>query len=112
MQSCEYLCHSGSRGLFDNAFMGPPLPANPIHVHEMKFGHQGGYLDGIYYTQPPYNVPSHVTEVSCVQCHTSFIHDNAGSDTAELEANILYGTNISFLPVHTSGLTCEECHGI
>ena len=111
MLSCEYLCHSGSRGLYDNAFMGPPLPANPIHVHEMKFGHQGGYLDGAYYSQPPYNVPSHVTEVSCVQCHTSFIHDNTGSDTAKIGNYTLYGTNITFSSGTHSSLTCEQCHG-
>ena len=111
MQSCEYVCHSGSRGLYDNAFMGPPLPANPIHVHEMKFGHQGGYLTGAYYSQPPYNVPSHVTEVSCVQCHTSFIHDNTGSDTAKIGNYTLYGTNINFSSGTHSSLTCEQCHG-
>ncbi len=111
MQSCEYVCHSGSRGLYDNAFMGPPLPANPIHVHEMKFGHQGGYLDGAYYSQPPYNVPSHVTEVSCVQCHTSFIHDNTGSDTAKIGNYTLYGTNITFSSGTHSSLTCGQCHG-
>ena len=111
MQSCEYVCHSGSRGLYNNAFMGPPLPANPIHVHEMKFGHQGGYLDGAYYPQPSYNISSHVTEVSCVQCHTSFIHDNTGSDTAKIGSYTLHGTNITFSSGTHSSLTCEQCHG-
>jgi len=77
----------------------------------MKFGHQGGFLDGAYYPQPPYNVPSHVTEVSCVQCHTSFIHDNTGSDTAKIGSYTLYGTNITFSSGTHNGLTCEQCHG-
>jgi len=111
MQSCMYICHSGSRGLYGDAFMGPPVDANPIHVHEMKYGHQGGFLDGAYYPQPPYNVPSHVTQVGCEDCHTSFIHDNAGSDTAKIGNYTLYGKNITFSSGTHEGLTCEQCHG-
>lgn len=111
MQSCAYLCHSGSRGLYGDGFMGPPIDANPLHVHEMKFGHQGGFLDGIYYPQPSYNVPSHVTEVGCKDCHTSFINDNTGSDTAKIGSYTLYGTNITFSSGTHQSLTCEQCHG-
>ena len=109
--SCAYQCHTGSRGLYKDGYMGPPMDANPLHVHEMKFGHQGGFLVGMSYPQPPYNIPSHVTEVNCVQCHTSFIHDNTGSDITKIGNYTLYGTNITFSSGTHNDLTCEQCHG-
>ncbi|MCX9083211.1 MAG: immune inhibitor A, partial [Candidatus Methanoperedens sp.] len=110
MQSCTFVCHAGSRGLYGDGFMGPPIDANPMHVHEMIYGHQGGYLDGAYYTQPPYNVQAHVN-VSCEQCHTSFIHDNAGSDISSIWNYFLYGTNITYSSGTHESLTCKNCHG-
>lgn len=110
MQSCTYICHGGSRGLYGDNFMDT-INANPIHVHEMKYGHRGGFLQGAYYPQPPYDVPSHVTNTTCEQCHTSFLHDNTGTDTTKIASYTLHGTNINFsLGVH-QGLTCENCHG-
>lgn len=111
MQSCMYVCHSGSRGLYGNAFMGPPLPANPMHVHEMKYGHRGGFLEGAWYPQPPYDVPSHVTNTTCQQCHTSFLHDNVGTDITKIANYTLHGTNINFSSGTHKNLTCENCHG-
>ncbi|PWB55567.1 MAG: hypothetical protein C3F06_02205 [Candidatus Methanoperedenaceae archaeon] len=113
MQSCTFLCHSGSRGFYGGSppFMGPQLTANPMHVHEMKFGHDGGFLQGMYYPQPSYNVQSHVTATTCVQCHTSFLHDNAGTDTTNIGSYTLYGTNIDFSTGTHEKLTCEYCHG-
>jgi hypothetical protein len=90
--------------------MGPPLPANPMHVHEMQYGHNGGFLGGAWYSQTPYNVTSHVTSASCIQCHTSFIHDNNGKNTANIASYTLYGSNISFSSGMHGNLTCENCH--
>ncbi len=113
MQSCTYICHSGSRGFYGGSppYMGPPLSANPMHVHEMQYGHKGGFLSGAWYPQPPYNVTSHVTVVTCIQCHTSFIHDNTGTDTANIASYTLHGSNISFSSGMHGNLTCENCHG-
>jgi hypothetical protein len=116
MQSCMFLCHGASRGFFSvsdfpSPFMGPPLPANPMHVHEMQYGHKGGFLDGAWYTQPPYNVSSHVSEVSCIQCHTSFLHNNNSENTMKIGNYTLFGENISFSSGTHENLTCEYCHG-
>ncbi|MCL7414255.1 MAG: immune inhibitor A, partial [ANME-2 cluster archaeon] len=114
MQSCMYTCHSGSRGFLypgSPAFFGPPLAANPLHVHEMQYGHSGGFFDGAWYAQPPYNISSHVITTTCKQCHTPFIHDNAGTDTAQIANYTLYGTNNSFPSGTHKNLTCEFCHG-
>lgn len=113
MQSCMFICHGGSRGFYGGSppFMGPQLTANPMHVHEMKFGHNGGFLQGMYYPQPPYNVQSHVSTTTCVQCHTSFLHDNTGTDTKSIGNYTLYGTNIDFSSGTHKNLTCEYCHG-
>jgi len=93
-----FVCHSGSRGFEGGSppFMGPPLSLNPMHVHEMQYGHQGGFLPNLYYQQPPYNIQSHVTTTTCSECHTSFIHDNISADTANIANYTLYGMNISF----------------
>ncbi|MBW6518303.1 MAG: immune inhibitor A, partial [ANME-2 cluster archaeon] len=114
MQSCMYTCHSGSRGFLypgSSPFFGPPLAANPLHVHEMQYGHSGGFLDGAWYVQPPYSISSHVTTTTCIQCHTPFIHDNDGTDTAQIASYTLYGINISFSSGTHKNLTCEFCHG-
>ena len=110
MQSCAYLCHAGSRGLYGDGYMGPPIDANPMHVHEMIYGHQGGFLSGAYYAQPPYNVQAHVN-LSCQQCHTSFINNNTGPDTASVANYTLHGTNITYSSGTHQSLTCQNCHG-
>jgi hypothetical protein len=115
MKSCMFVCHSASRGFYtvdsSNPFMGPPLSANPMHVHEMQYGHEGGFLAGAWYTQPPYTVSSHVSATSCVQCHTSFLHDNISENTLKIGSYTLYGENISFSSGTHQNLTCEYCHG-
>ena len=117
MVSCTYICHSGSRGFYkwggDSGlpFFGPPINANPMHVHEMQYGHSGGFLDGYTYPQPAYNTPAHVANVTCEQCHTSFIHDDVGIDTAEIASYTLYGKDVKFSSGIHSGEACEDCHG-
>ncbi|OFY74376.1 MAG: hypothetical protein A2V46_14875 [Bacteroidetes bacterium RBG_19FT_COMBO_42_7] len=113
MKSCMFVCHGGSRGFYGGSppFMGPQLTANPMHVHEMQYGHSGGFLAGMYYLQPPYNVQSHVSTATCVQCHTSFLHDNTGTDTTSIGSYTLYGTNIDFSSGTHETLSCEYCHG-
>ncbi|NJD78922.1 MAG: hypothetical protein FIB08_17820, partial [Candidatus Methanoperedens sp.] len=105
--SCTLVCHSGSIG-----YWAKPFPAvNPMHVHEMQYGHYGGFLQGNNHLPTPYNVSAHVTNAMCIQCHTAFLHDNTGTDTFEIASYTLYGTNISYSSRTHSGLTCEECHG-
>ncbi len=113
MQSCMYLCHGGSRGFFGDTrpFMGPPLSLNPMHVHEMQYGHYGGFIPGLNYSQSAYNIPSHVSQTTCTQCHTSFVHDNTGSETERIGNYTLYGTRINFSSGTHQNLTCEYCHG-
>lgn len=115
MKSCMFICHSASRGFYtvdsSNPFMGPPLSANPMHVHEMQYGHEGSFLQGAWYAQPPYTVSSHVSATSCVQCHTSFLHDNISENTMKIGNYILYGENISFSSGTHGNLACEYCHG-
>lgn len=110
---CAFTCHSGSRGFYGQQnYQGTlNLRANPMHVHEMKFGHIGGFPS--YY--PPlttsYNVPAHVQDARCIQCHTNFLHDNNNTDTAVIAGYVLYGTNITFSSGTHENLTCEYCHG-
>lgn len=113
MKSCMFVCHGSSRGFYGGSppFMGPQLTTNPMHVHEMQYGHTGGFLQGMYYPQPNYTVQSHVSSTTCLQCHTSFLHDNTGPDTANIGSYILYGTNIGFSSGTHENLSCEYCHG-
>ncbi len=112
-ESCMSLCHSGSRGFYGGSppYMGPPNSSNPMHVHEMKYGHDGGFIPGIYYPQLPYTKKAHVNSTTCQQCHTNFLHDNTGTDTVKIGSYSLYGTNISFSSGTHQNLTCEYCHG-
>ncbi len=112
-ESCMFMCHSGSRGFYGGSppFMGPPNSSNPMHVHEMQYGHRGGFLPGIFYPQPRYDRKAHVNTTTCLQCHTNFLHDNTGTDTATIGNYTLYGTNISFSKGLHENLTCEYCHG-
>ncbi|SNQ59372.1 exported hypothetical protein [Candidatus Methanoperedens nitroreducens] len=109
MWSCSYICHTGSRGTYGIGL--PSLSLNPMHVHEMRYGHTGGFLQGTGYPQPPYNIPAHAPNITCTQCHTSFIHDNTGTDTSKIANYTLYGTNISFSSGTHTNLSCENCHG-
>ncbi len=117
MEACTYVCHSGTRGLYlisGYPAFGPPLVANPMHIHEMQYGHVGGFLPGSphgYASQTAYDVRAHVTNTTCIQCHTSFVHNNAGTDTAKIANYTLYGMNISFTSGVHQNLTCEDCHG-
>jgi hypothetical protein len=63
-------------------------------------------------SQTSSNVPSHVTDAECTDCHTNFIHDDTGTDE-HLIANTdkLAGTNISSIGIHAINVTCEDCHG-
>lgn len=112
--SCMYECHTGSRGFLRFGglpFWGPPLTGNPMHVHEMQYGHNGGFFSGTNYAQTQYNIPSHVMIATCTQCHTSFLHNDNGPDTATIANYTLNGTNISFSSGLHENLMCENCHG-
>lgn len=110
---CAFTCHSGSRGFLgspDNRW--PAIPkANPMHMHEMKFGHVGGFPTYYPGFTTSYNVPAHVTDAKCIQCHTNFLHDNINSDTSSIASYVLFGTNITFSSGTHENLTCEFCHG-
>lgn len=108
MGECAKVCHTGSRGLFGVIYMGPPLSANPMHLHDMIYGHYGGWGDTG--GQTSYNVSAHIN-VSCKSCHTPFIHDDTGPDTAQVASLTLRGTNMTYLSGTHSGMTCESCHG-
>jgi hypothetical protein len=113
MESCMFICHGGSRGFLggSNPTFGPLLDANPMHVHEMQYGHVGGFLKSFNYPQPNYTVQSHVNTTTCIQCHTSFLHTNNSVDTMKIANYTLYGENISFSSGTHGNLTCEFCHG-
>ena len=126
--NCLTLCHSTYASQF--------LRATPVHLHDIKYGHKGGFIYGesgwatIYnstYTnvqmyhktsvkrplsQTPFNVASHVTDAECTDCHTNFIHDGTGPDEHLIAApDSLSGTNISSTGIHAINVTCEDCHG-
>ncbi|MCX9080696.1 MAG: immune inhibitor A [Candidatus Methanoperedens sp.] len=107
MGECAIVCHSGSRGFFGEQYMGPPTEANPMHLHEMIYGHAGGWSDG---GTGSYNVSAHLN-VSCSLCHTGFIHDNTGPDTETVASYTLHGTNTAYSSGVHGNLTCEYCHG-
>jgi len=126
--NCLTICHSTYASQF--------LRATPVHLHDIKYGHEGGFSYGesgwatIYnstYTnvqtyhktsvkrplsQTPFNVASHVTDAECTDCHTNFIHDGTGTDEHLIAApDSLSGTNISGIGIHAINVTCEDCHG-
>ncbi len=108
MGSCMYICHSGSRGYY----FVPEITANPMHLHEMKYGHKNGFIPGAWGNpQLDYNVSSHVTNTTCQECHTSFIHDNTGTDIFKIANYTIYGTNVTFSGGTHANLDCEYCHG-
>ncbi|MCG7849462.1 MAG: choice-of-anchor J domain-containing protein, partial [ANME-2 cluster archaeon] len=130
--NCMTMCHSPYSSQF--------LTATPAHVHETLYGHEGGFIKGvsgwvtIYNTtdgsepgsiveiyrkssvvRPPsqtsFNIPSHVTDTNCKDCHTTFIHDNTGGVNYNItDPYTLTGSNLSYTGVHNK-LSCEYCHG-
>lgn len=128
---CQSLCH----GPYSSQF----LTATPSHLHEIKYGHEGGFIIGekgnitIFNVSSPssivvtmysesnmtrprsqtaFNVDSHTEIVDCKQCHTTFVHDNTGSDVHPVaQPDNLKGTNISSTGVHAVNVTCQQCHG-
>ncbi len=126
--NCLSACHSTYSSQF--------LRASPVHLHDLKYGHMGGFIYGasgwssIYNTtntnvqiyhktsvkrpvsQTTFDEESHVTKADCVDCHTNFVHDNKGTDKHIIANNDeLKGTNISSTGIHAN-LLCEACHGI
>jgi hypothetical protein len=96
---CQTMCHSPYAAQF--------LTATPVHLHEIQYGHQGGFICGesgwvtilddkdpkrgewvlsMYAEsdlvrpriQTPLTDPSHVFIANCTDCHTGFIHDGVG----------------------------------
>jgi hypothetical protein len=108
MGECALVCHTGSRGMFGVQYMGPPKEASPMHLHNIEYGHSGGWSDTG--GQQSYNVSAHLN-ISCQSCHTPFIHDNTGPDTATVASLTLHGTNTTYSSGTHSGMTCENCHG-
>ena len=128
---CQSQCHSPYSSQF--------LTATPTHLHEIRYGHEGGFIIGesgnitIFNVSSPttitvtmysesdiirprkqttFNIDSHSQIVNCQDCHTSFIHKNIGTDEHLIgQSETLVGTNISSSGVHANNVTCEECHG-
>ena len=127
--NCLSVCHSTYSSQF--------LRATPLHLHDLKYGHEGGFIYGsvgwttiynstnanvqMYYktsvkrpiSQTTFNVASHVTVAECTDCHTNFIHDGSGSDTYDIATpDSLNGiTYQNPTGVHNT-VSCEACHGI
>ena len=111
--NCQLQCHSPYSSQF--------LTATPAHLHEIRYGHEGGFIVGetgnitIFNVTSPttitvtmysesdiirprkqttFNIDSHSEIVDCQDCHTVFIHDNSGTDTHQIgQSEILSGTN-------------------
>jgi hypothetical protein len=129
---CQTLCHSPYAAQF--------LTATPVHLHEIKYGHEGGFICGesgwvtifeandskrgewvlsMYAEsdlvrpriQTPLNVSSHVIIANCTDCHTSFIHKEVGDTKHDIAAPYtLNGTDAASTGVHRD-VSCELCHG-
>ncbi|NOQ33252.1 MAG: hypothetical protein GQ567_03510 [Methanosarcinales archaeon] len=127
--NCLTACHTPSASQF--------LRATPVHLHEIVYGHYGGFICGEagwieIFNEPNVNIqmyretsvkrplvqgafdqPSHAFEtapVDCIDCHTKFIHDDTGSVQYHVALPpALRGTNITY-GVH-SNVSCEKCHG-
>jgi hypothetical protein len=61
--------------------------------------------------QTKFNVPSHVTDAGCIDCHTDFLNDGPGTDTYNVAADSLKGTYLGKTGMHYN-ISCETCHGI
>ncbi len=128
--NCLTACHTPSASQF--------LRATPVHLHEIVYGHYGGFVCGdagwieifdkpnnanvrMYrdtsvkrpLVQGAFNQSSHASAsapVGCIDCHTKFVHDKTGSVTYKVAPpTTLYGTDITY-GVH-SNVSCEKCHG-
>jgi hypothetical protein len=126
--NCLTACHTPSASQF--------LRATPVHLHEIVYGHYGGFICGeagwieifnepnvniqMYretsvkrpLVQGAFNQPSHASEtapVGCIDCHTKFVHDKTGGVSYQVALQTLHGTNITY-GVH-SNVSCEKCHG-
>ena len=129
---CQTLCHSPYAAQF--------LTATPVHLHEIQYGHRGGFICGesgwvtifeandsnrgewvlsMYAEsdlvrpriQTPLTDRSHVFIADCTDCHTSFIHDEVGSEEHEIaDPYTLNGTIAVSTGVHWN-VSCELCHG-
>ena len=129
---CQTMCHSPYAAQF--------LTATPVHLHEIQYGHQGGFICGesgwvtilddkdpkrgewvlsMYAesdlvrprNQTLLDRPSHVFIANCTDCHTSFIHDEVGDAKHEIAVPyVLNGTDAANTGVH-SGVACDLCHG-
>ena len=127
--NCLTMCHS--------TYSSQYLRASPVHLHDLKYGHRGGFTYGaggwntIYnstntnvqmyskssvnrpLSQPQFDVASHVTVANCVDCHTNFIHDGSGSDTYNVATPYsLNGATYQYPKGVHSTVACEACHGI
>ncbi len=126
-ENCLTACHSSYSSQF--------LRATPLHPHELKYGHEGGFIMGdagwltafntsdvqvqMYYNtnvkrplpQTQFTNLSHVTEAGCIDCHTDFIHDGVGTDTYDVATDSLNGTYLKKTGMHYN-ISCEACHGI
>ena len=130
--NCQTMCHSPYAAQF--------LTATPVHLHEIQYGHQGGFICGesgwvtilddkdskrgewvlsMYAEsdlvrpriQTPLTDPSHVFIANCTDCHTGFIHDEIGAVKHEIAVpHTLNGTDAANTGVH-SGVACDLCHG-
>ncbi|MEA3323766.1 MAG: immune inhibitor A, partial [Euryarchaeota archaeon] len=128
--NCLTACHTPSASQF--------LRATPLHLHEIVYGHYGGFVCGdagwieifdkpnnvnvqMYrdtsvkrpLVQGAFNQSSHASAtatVGCIDCHTKFVHDKTGSVQYNVAPpTTLHGTNITY-GVH-SNVSCEKCHG-
>jgi len=127
--NCLTACHTPSASQF--------LRATPVHLHEIVYGHYGGFICGdagwieifnkpnnvnvqMYrdtsvkrpLVQGAFNQPSHASAsapVGCTDCHTKFVHDKTGSVPYQVALHTLQGTDITY-GVH-SNVSCEKCHG-
>lgn len=125
--NCLTACHSPYSSQF--------LRATPLHPHELKYGHEGGFILGdagwltafnksdakvqMYYEtnvkrplpQTKFNDISHVTGAGCIDCHTNFIHDGMGTDSYDVAQDSLKGAYLEKAGMHYN-ISCEACHGI
>ncbi|CAD7768401.1 Cytochrome c7 c [Candidatus Methanoperedenaceae archaeon GB37] len=127
--NCLTMCHSTYASQF--------LRATPIHLHEIRYGHEGGFIYGesgwimifnntnanvkLYRKtsierpitqQTPFDNLSHVSETGCTDCHTTFVHTPTGAETYEIAApQSLKGRDIGRGGVHQN-VSCEACHGL
>jgi hypothetical protein len=111
---CQSFCHSPYSSQF--------LTATPAHLHEIIYGHEGGFILGEKGNITIFNVTSpnpiivtmySESEIIRPRDQTAFnvMHDNNGTDEHLIASpENLTGTNISSAGVHAINVTCQECH--